>query len=219
MWNAEKVPGTNGTAAWRARTYAAGRCRGARARPHAWCAVTRLASKVERGRVTIAAARRAVPSAVGKRQGDSMGASINVKQQFVFYEARVESQAALRVARPDGNAARATARGCVNNLCGFGRRLIARGSTRLGRCPTRHLARCLEWACRNSSAAASVSDGAKTQPAASFCIAAVKLSCRGETGMAAMGSSTTRRRHSNHGPGYARAFAGFYVRPTVRELL
>ena len=33
--------------------------------------------------------------------------------------------------------ARAFFRGWFNNLCGFGRRLIARGSTRFGRCPTR----------------------------------------------------------------------------------
>ena len=36
-------------------------------------------------------------------------------------------------AAPVSNAARASARGLVSNLCGLGRRLTARGSTRLGR--------------------------------------------------------------------------------------
>jgi hypothetical protein len=57
------------------------------------------------------------------------------------------------------SAARASARCFVNRLCGFGRCLTARGSTRSGRCPTRSPAKCWHQISINVAADSSSSSG------------------------------------------------------------
>jgi hypothetical protein len=134
------------------------------------------------GIVAEVGAQRDAPIVEGKQRTDRNAVVVEVFRDSSFLEAATAESyfAAFPPPFAAKSSARASARGLVRSLWGLGRRLIARGSTRLGRSPTRLAAitfSCMAAKLDKSTGAAAV---AWSQAATTAANAAAKLNSRGK---------------------------------------